>query len=1210
MKMPNLKKKAIALAVANASMIFALDVASAPITVTTITVTSEENAGSGSLREALGSATKGDHVLIDATRVTNINLDSEISFYSEGLIISAPVDDAGRPQVTITATGRAEDPAQNRIFNIQGGPSEGSNPVTIISGLELTGGYTESGSVQAWGGAIQGLGVDVFLDKTVIADNKAHGAGGGIAIKGGSLCLRGSEVSGNTVGAAQNSGRKYAIGGGAAVSEGVIVVVPSIDEQLTQGKYVDDCLLSDAAQAAFTDISEDFSLVVKYIAVNPGGVDIITSAVTGNTASVSAGGDSGDSYSEANMVVGGGLASVSNATVQVPSWIEKYSPEPRPVGISVSQAEISDNKALIVDLSDASAGTVQAAGGGLFVGQPRGVAPRVEIFQSVVSGNEVSVGEGGEGGADTTFAVGAGVGTVSSDGWSAGYGFWEPSIVSPGGGSLRSKYKSPNVNLSTSTVTGNTITATHIESTDSALIMGGGVGMYSYGEQNGIDLDKYQMPVAVSLLSVVSGNSIDVKRSNSAAEANAALTVIGGGIGVVDGAPELGLTQSKYFGYFSAAVGNDITVTSTSSVDEDDAQTIIFGGGASAGTVSVIDSKPQFTILSGNTGGESYFGYIPEAVLTAPGGTQDNAVTFNSDGRGDEVNLFGGGLAGAAGYLENAQVLGNSITIDSGNTGSAEIVASGGGAAFTDEILASSYGPSRFVRGVAADNKIIVTSGADVSAAGGGIFSASALSIDQAEISGNKIETVGSSAHGGGLALMPRPGVDKYYTSVENSTIANNQLTAQSSSAVVAGAGIAVDAKSNYFEFVLDELTIVGNTGSRSGTPEGGQLSAVLAGNDIKFSLEKSLISGDTAQGASDFIYDEGKNTVDVAYTAVFWGAAAPAIDGFLDPSVADPAFLGSLANNGGKYAEFGPFGPRISSISNRTIALLDGSKAINAAGAPGCDPDTFGVGVDQRDRDRDECGDIGAFEAGSDVDLDGLTDSVEQTAAGTNLEILKANNPESFALLLKNGDGNSDGLPDYDQNNVASFSTNNDGVMTLAVTSPYMEGLVPALVDVSTVAGIEAGGYDLSLGGVSFTVLNGDGTDPVGLSLIVPNVANASQSLVKRVCNSELEVPKDPEEGWEVISDAPEAFGSDRLIFSFELTPNGPFDCNGSAPNILDPIYVATGGITPPTPPTPPPGAATPVPSMPGVLYVLLSGAMGLLGLSGLRSRKKKPRQ
>ena len=222
MKMPNLKKKAIALAVANASMIFALDVASEQILVT-----SGANDGQGSLREALGSATKGDHVLIDATRVTNINLDSEISFYSEGLIISAPVDDAGRPRVTITATGGAEDPAQNRIFNIQGRPSEGSNPVTIISGLELTGGYTESGSVQAWGGAIQGIGVDVFLDKTVIADNKAHGAGGGIAIKGGSLCLRGSEVSGNTVGAAQNSGRKYAIGGGAAVSEGVIVVVPS-----------------------------------------------------------------------------------------------------------------------------------------------------------------------------------------------------------------------------------------------------------------------------------------------------------------------------------------------------------------------------------------------------------------------------------------------------------------------------------------------------------------------------------------------------------------------------------------------------------------------------------------------------------------------------------------------------------------------------------------------------------------------------------------------------------------------------------------------------------------------------------------------------------------------------------------------------------------------------------------------------------------------
>ena len=1205
MKMLHLKKKAIVLAVANASMIFALDVASREIMVT-----NGANAGSGSLREALGTVRRGDHVLIDA-QVENIYLEGQISFYSEGLIISAPVDDAGRPQVTITAAGPAS-LTENRIFNIS--PyGEADNPVTIISGLTLTGGYTESGANQAWGGAIQGAGVDVFLDKTVIAGNRAHGAGGGIAIKGGSLCLRGSEVSGNTVETAQGNSRKYAIGGGAAVSEGVIVVVPSIDEQLTQSKYVDDCLLSDAAQAAFTDISPEFSEAVTLIALNPEGIDIIKSAVTGNTASVRT---SDGNTPDVQMVVGGGLASVSDAPVQVPSWI-KYSPVSRPVGISVFQAEISDNKALVYNVDLTGGGKVQAAGGGLFVGQPRGVAPRADIVQSVVSGNEITVGETLEGGADITSVVGAGVGTVSSNEWySETGGFWDSSGGSPGGGTdEKSKYKSPAVYLSTSTVTGNTITANQIESTANALIMGGGVGMFSYGEQDGINRDQYQNPVAFSFLSVVSENSIDVKRSNDSAVANTSLAVVGGGIGVVDFNSQFGtLNLSKYVGYFSAMVGNDITVTSTSSVEQDDAETSISGGGVFAALGGPYNSKPQFMILSGNTGADAPGLNIPDAVLTAPGGVQDNAVTFNSDGNEGDVGLAGGGLSLQAVLSRNAQVLGNSITIDSGNSGDANIVATGGGLSVQAAVnpdLGYGAGGGFVSKSVVADNDIIVTSGAGVSAAGGGIFasSESSLRIDSAELSGNKIQTVGTSARGAGLALMSSPGPSlggTKYNSVQNSTIANNQITAQSSSATVAGAGIALDSDS-YSEFYLDELTIVGNTGSRNGTPTGGQLHAVLGGNNVIFSLEKSLISGNTAQGASDFIYEEGKNTIDVAYTAVFWGAAAPAIDGFLDPSVADPAFLGSLANNGGKYAEYSPFnteGPV--GISSRTIALLDGSSAINAGGAPGCDPDqSGGFGFDQRGRDRDECGDIGAFEAGSDVDLDGLTDSVEQTAAGTDPEILKANNPEGFALLLKNGDGNSDGLPDYEQDNVASFSINNDGVMTLAVTS----NLPPALFDVSTVVGIEAGGYDLSLGGVSFTVLSGDGTDPVGLSLIVPNVANASQSLVKRVCNSELGVPEDPQEGWEVISDAPEAFGSDRLIFNFELTPNGPFDCNGSAPNILDPIYVATGGITPPTPPTPP-GDAVPVPSMPAILYVLMSGAMGLLGLCGLRPRKKKPRQ
>ena len=45
----------------------------------------------------------------------------------------------------------------------------------------------------------------------------------------------------------------------------------------------------------------------------------------------------------------------------------------------------------------------------------------------------------------------------------------------------------------------------------------------------------------------------------------------------------------------------------------------------------------------------------------------------------------------------------------------------------------------------------------------------------------------------------------------------------------------------------------------------------------------------------------------------------------------------------------------------------------------------------------------------------------------------------------------------------------------------------------------------------------------------------------------------------WVVLDDEAEAFGADRVRFSFEIEPNGALDCDDDPTTLTDPSYVVS---------------------------------------------------
>ena len=217
------KKKALSFAVAHASMGLALNA-----TAGTIIVDQSGNSGAGTLRDAIADASSGDIISINADAVSTITLDTPIGTQGKSLIIQAPVDAQGKPQVTITASAPG-----HRLLALQPQVAPVSPIPFVISGLKFSG-AAEDGP----GGAIIAGSHALVLDKSIVTGNTAVGVGGGVAsYDDGELCLQGSEISGNTVTGATGPEGSYAMGGGAFV-DGLLQVLPSFSTDDGPGDYL------------------------------------------------------------------------------------------------------------------------------------------------------------------------------------------------------------------------------------------------------------------------------------------------------------------------------------------------------------------------------------------------------------------------------------------------------------------------------------------------------------------------------------------------------------------------------------------------------------------------------------------------------------------------------------------------------------------------------------------------------------------------------------------------------------------------------------------------------------------------------------------------------------------------------------------------------------------------------------------------------------
>ena len=147
----------------------------------TITVTTTNDTGAGSLRNAVATANSNDTINFNLPNPSTIILTSGQLEINKNLTITGP----GAAQLAISGNKTSF-----KVFFIDSGAS------VIISGLTVENGATVNGTSDA-GGGIVNLGTLTLINGTVTG-NAAPGSEGGGIISYGALTLIGSTVSGNS----------------------------------------------------------------------------------------------------------------------------------------------------------------------------------------------------------------------------------------------------------------------------------------------------------------------------------------------------------------------------------------------------------------------------------------------------------------------------------------------------------------------------------------------------------------------------------------------------------------------------------------------------------------------------------------------------------------------------------------------------------------------------------------------------------------------------------------------------------------------------------------------------------------------------------------------------------------------------------------------------------------------------------------------------
>ena len=311
-----------------------------------ITVTSGNDSGPGTLRQAIADALPGDTILL--------NVFGEITITSDSLAIEKDLTVQG-PGAAQLAVRRSSD-VSFTIFTVAAGHT------VVISGLTITGGGGDGASII--GGAIRNSGTLTLVDCAIVFNGALNG--GGIANLGGTLTLTHTTLSDNRAGILGN-------GGGIYNQSGTVTLINSTVARSFTGQYGGGIfnvsgilLLTDSTVS--DNISSNHSGGIR----NEFGTATLNhSIVSGNTTLIPHGEAGGISNLLGTMVLTNSAVSGNSA----------------PIGFA---GGILNWGTMTLEGSTVSGNSAGPYGGGIFNGN--GI---MTLINSTVSGNSVGVEGGG-----------------------------------------------------------------------------------------------------------------------------------------------------------------------------------------------------------------------------------------------------------------------------------------------------------------------------------------------------------------------------------------------------------------------------------------------------------------------------------------------------------------------------------------------------------------------------------------------------------------------------------------------------------------------------------------------------------------------------------------------------------------------------------------------------------------------------------------------
>jgi len=1225
----------------------------------THTVTIGADAGVGSLRAAIEAASSGDIIKIDSG--LDIVLDSPLTNGGKSLIIHADGAAGAGASISPSGTGyrllefgnpiESDDDASELSqiilagLTLTGADSQAPGGAMYGENIDLTlfqSSITGNSGVLAGGGALLRRSA-VCLDSATISDNELQthalsaftadgmfGLGGGMAIEGTlgntkygvASCARrvaegevfglseaeaealfpkydderdGSLVSGNSIVMPEGAEGATIV---AAAGGGLAVMTLNADQYLAGATTLSNVdVLNNSIQVS--NVTSDAES--RYTFVAGGGVFlgstgdassvIFGSSISGNQLISDVTSSDDDKYDPSlSTAFGGGVAVLSDSnptdgsddSIVGLSWLAeiKYAvtdpgfglPELGPIGSFDSEGSIS-------------------AG----------------VKYSLVDDNHIGVSvqgvEGSTSGGSQTQAFGGGIAVVQNDAGSFG----------------DDKYDGPSVIGVLAGVSGNTVDVSLTDVADYASQIGGGgvaAGRLAVGPgASGIRLDEGKY---FSILTSLVDNSVIVSGVGESAVIDG---LVGGGGVLATNSSQLG---DKF--YMAEESVSDLRSDNSATGLSDEQLISLFtrDGGVTGNSVQVQDLVLAESSVGGGggmhvdqslvsqaleAGGQGSFSIVKYGSVTGNAVTVSGSALYNSSitGGGLSVGMVpreGTGFQGGNAFrrysvlsVANTKVSGNSITVSGDATAFDE---GSGGTVLITGAGAHVGGASYFYTGDTTDLPDVNSfTQLKYSSLSNNVLSVSGVMIEDEDPASPPWEDVLVTGGSALSAMGSEIGGDE--TTIEmgliNLTVYGNDhsLTLGDSSGFVLGGAIASVSPDLY----MPHATISDNTSSLDGEPYGGQLGSLLGSGEVD--IINSLVSGSAAQGPSgDFVFIDADAAQLERVSIVNTASSFPysGLDGFLSSDLADPsvfdelssAYPGTLTLEDGKY---------LTPQRVEYLPLVQGSAPIDPQAEGGACATSSVLNDDTLHGPRDNCPDLGAYEYGGDADSDGVS-SVEESNGPAGLGPLDPGFDGSgqTPYVLNTGDGNSDGVPDSGQSDVTTLLSDK-GWFTLHMTDPPdVSGQsqltnVALATDLGTVA-TNLGVFDTSLGGLSFTA-SFVGTEPVAFDLIAPLRGSiGDMSLIKHQCDA-----GSASDDWVVLDGEAEAFGADRVRFSFEIEPNGALDCDDDSTTLTDPSYVVSKVQK----------TVVPVPGLSGWMLGVLAGLAAVLG-ANLARRDRRDRR